>query len=146
MRRRHIVGRTYARGRRRFLLNFFMDTFIHIWNLLTPAYEFTTPGRHRACRRLWESFDLQRQRYTFRTIRDKLRKGEPVNPNPYFAIEDNSHQPAIRLPTAHPTNYNGARSLPAEPLVRAVYNGTGGIYTRREALLFRMDIKGDFVL
>ena len=45
-----------------------------------------------------------------------------------------------------PTNYNGARSLPAEALVRAIYNGTGGIYTRREAEAFVMDIKGDFVL
>ena len=147
MRRRHIVGRTHARGRRRFLFKcLIMDTFIHIWNLLNPAYEFTTPGRHRACRRLWESFDLQRQRYTFRTIRSKMRNREFVNPNPYFAIEDNSHPPFIRQPTAQPTNYNGARSLPSEPLVRAIYNGTGGIYTRREAELFEMDIKGDFIL
>ena len=58
--------------------------------------------------------------------------------SPLFWVQD--------FPEPVPTNYNGAHSLPAVPLVRAVYNGTGGIYTRAEAELFRMDIKGDFVL
>ena len=36
--------------------------------------------------------------------------------------------------------------MPDEALVRAIYNGIGGIYTRSEAELFNMQIKGDFVL
>ena len=96
------------------------DTFIHIWQLLNPAVEFATRGRKEACRRLWESFDLERQRYTYRTIRDKHCKGEPVNENPYFAIEDNSHAPKQLL--AAPTNYYGrfhADSLSTVLIIRA---------------------------
>ena len=39
-----------------------------------------------------------------------------------------------------PTDYNGARSFPDEPLVIAKYNDVGGIYTEREAKLFGMNI------
>ena len=115
------------------------DTFIHIWQLLHPAVEFATRGRKEACRRLWESFDLQRQRYTYQTIRDKQQRGESVNPNPYFAIEDNSHNLPQKTLCA-PTNYNG-RSLPKEPCVIAVYNGEGGVYTLKDAQAFNMLIK-----
>ena len=58
--------------------------------------------------------------------------------SPLFWVKD--------FPEPQPHNLNGARSLPDEPLVRAIYNGTGGIYTRREAELFNMQIKGDFKL
>ena len=58
--------------------------------------------------------------------------------SPLFWVKD--------FPEPQPHNLNGARSLPDEPLVRAIYNGIGGIYTRREAELFNMQIKGDFVL
>ena len=58
--------------------------------------------------------------------------------NPFFWVQD--------FLEPEPTNYNGAHSLPDEPLVRAVYNGVGGIYTRKEAKLFNMQIKGDFTL
>ena len=43
-----------------------------------------------------------------------------INENPYFWV--------MRFPEPEPTNYNGARSFPDEPLVRAIYNGTGGLY------------------
>ena len=118
------------------------DTFIHIWKLLNPAYEFTTQGREQACHRLWESFDLQRQRYTYQTIRDKKRKGEFVNPNPYFAIEDNSHMAA--LPLGGPKDYNGSREFDAMiqtgRLVTANYCGKVGIYTEDDARKFAMTI------
>ena len=39
-----------------------------------------------------------------------------------------------------PTDYNGARSFPDEPLVIATYREIGGIYTEREAKLFGMNI------
>jgi len=120
------------------------DTFVHIWRLLSPAYEFTTPGRVQACRRLWESFDLRRQRFTYRTIRDKKRKGEHVNANPYFAIDDNSHEPEQLAKPAPPKNYNGSREFEAMVakgcLVTANYNGETGIYTEADAVQHNMTI------
>jgi hypothetical protein len=50
------------------------------------------------------------------------------------------------FPEPQPHNLNGARTLPDEPLVRAVYNGVGGIYTRAEAEMYNMQIKGEFKL
>ena len=64
--------------------------------------------------------------------------GAPSKINPYYWVQD--------FPEPEPTNYNGARTLPNEPLVRAIYNGIGGIYTRAEAESFNMQIKGDFKL
>ena len=127
-----------------FDLLFMEDSFIHIWALLNPAYEFCTRGRKEACRRLWESFDLQRQRYTYRTIRDKKRRGEQLSPNPYFTIEDNSHQPEQRVPAAPPTNYNGSRDfdqmVATGRLCTAEYNGQVGIYTIEDVTAHHMNL------
>ena len=120
------------------------DTFIHIWQLLNPAVEFATRGRREACRRLWESFDLQRQRYTYQTIRDKQQRGEFVNLNPYFAIEDNSHAPKQLL--APPTNYFG-RPLPrGVTFYRADYHGSRGLYSEQDVLLHHMSNPEKFEL
>ena len=119
------------------------NTFDYIWALLNPQGEFKR--REQACRRLWATYDIDKQRDIYHTIRDKQCRGEFVNRNPYFAIEDNAIGLAARLSSkAQPTNYNGARSFPNEPLVIAIYNGQGGIYTRREALQFAMDIRKPF--
>ena len=119
------------------------NTFEYIWSLLNPQGEYKR--RRQACERLWQGYDDNQQRNIYIRIKAKLRQGEFVNPNPYFAIEDNALASAAKaLPVAQPTNYNGARSFPDEPLVRAIYNGTGGLYTRREAELYGMEIKGDF--
>ena len=119
-----------------------MSTFDYLWKLLNPQGEFIY--RERACRRLWDTFDLSKQREIYGRIREKKRRGEFVNDNPYFAIVNNvaEQKPAH----GEPTNYNGAQSLPDEPLVRAVYNGVGGIYTRAEAEMYNMQIKGEFKL
>ena len=104
-------------------------TFDHIWQLLNPTVEFSTRGRTEACRRLWESFDLERQRYTYRTIRDKKRRGEFVSDNPYFAIEDNSRAP--RQPSTilqPPTNYVGKVLPRGGEFYFAEYNGQRGLY------------------
>ena len=71
-------------------------------------------------------------------MRQYLESNGAPKKNPYFWVQE------FNVP--HPHNYNGARSFPDEPLVRAIYNGIGGIYTRREAESFNMQIKGDFVL
>ncbi len=60
------------------------------------------------------------------------------NENPFYWVK--------RFPEPEPTNYNGAHTLPKGPLVRAIYKGAGGIYTREEAEEYGMEIKGDFVL
>ena len=54
--------------------------------------------------------------------------------NPLFYLRD--------YPEPEPTDYNGARSFPDEPLVIAKHNGVGGLFTAREAELFKMtDVK-----
>ena len=68
-----------------------MDSFDYIWQLLAPQGEYCR--RMGACRQLWNTFDLQRRRETYATIRGKLQAGEFVNENPYFAILDNSYTP-----------------------------------------------------
>jgi hypothetical protein len=68
-----------------------MDSFGWIWQLLAPQGEFCR--RMGACRRLWDSFDLEKQRAIYRTIRDKLAAGEFVSENPYYAIYDNAYPP-----------------------------------------------------
>ena len=85
-------------------------SFDHLWELLAPTGEFVY--RERACRRLWDTFDLDKQHEIYRRIRDKLRHGEFINPNPYFAIVNNVDDGA---PTAEPpTNYYGSRGLYTE--------------------------------
>ncbi len=76
-------------GRR--VVKSFMDSFGWIWQLLAPQGEFCR--RMGACRRLWDSFDLEKQRAIYRTIRDKLAAGEFVSENPYYAIYDNAYTP-----------------------------------------------------
>ena len=114
-------------------------TFDHIWKLLNPAVEFSTRGRTEACRRLWESFDLDRQRYTYRTIRDKKCRGEFVDENPYFAIEDNSHapkKPAALLPPI--INYFGQQLRRGVNYYVAWYNGQKGLYTEEVVKAYHM--------
>ena len=121
------------------------DTFMYIWQLLNPAYEFTTPGRRDACRRLWESFDLERQRYTYRTIRDKLRRGEQVKANPYYAIEDNSHMPEQWQPRIEPMNYFGRQLPRGKTYYKADYRGQRGLYAEEDVKAHRMANAEEFI-
>jgi len=108
--------------------------FQDFWAAYKPD-ELRFPNRKKATFRLWRT----RIQPTRKAMLDYVKhNGAPKWKNPYFFVQE--------FPDSDPTNYNGARSLPSEPLVRAVYNGTGGIYTRREAMLFHMDIRGDFIL
>ena len=119
-----------------------MITFEEFWQLLYDHgsrnyYKNDTWAR-------WNELTPKQQQTLYNTISTKIRTGKFVDYNPLEAIHDNLTRK--NRPTGEPTNYNGARSFPDEPLVRAIYNGIGGIYTRREAELFNMQIKGDFVL
>ena len=68
-----------------------MKTFEDIWELLAPVGEFKR--RQGACERLWDGYEPDVQEAIYDRIAGKLQRGEFVNENPYFAIEDNARQP-----------------------------------------------------
>ncbi|MBR7153709.1 MAG: hypothetical protein IKD12_00170 [Paludibacteraceae bacterium] len=63
-----------------------MYTIISIWALLKPQGEYKR--RRRVCERLWDSYDNEMQQRIYNRLAEALQRGERVNPNPYFAIED----------------------------------------------------------
>ena len=65
-----------------------MKTIDDIWQLLNPQGEFKR--RRGACERLWQGYGQARQEEIYAIIAGKLQRGEFVNENPYFAIEDNA--------------------------------------------------------
>ena len=65
-----------------------MKTFEDIWRLLNPQGEYKR--RRGACERLWQGYSEARQEEIYAIIEGKLQRGEFVNENPYFAIEDNA--------------------------------------------------------
>ena len=65
-----------------------MKTINDIWQLLNPQGEFKR--RRGACERLWQGYGLARQEEIYAIIAGKFQRGEDVNENPYFAIEDNA--------------------------------------------------------
>ena len=71
-----------------------MKTFEEIWALLNPQGEYKR--RRAACERLWSSYEAGRQEAIYERIAGKLSRGEFVNENPYFAIEDNAKKPKVR--------------------------------------------------
>ena len=91
-------------------------------------------GRKSATFQRW----LRRSNVARLAIRTFLTEHGAPKENPFFWVQ--------RFPEPQPHNLNGARSLPDEPLVRAIHNGVGGIFTRAEAELYNMQIKGDFKL
>ena len=72
------------------LIESFMKSFKEIWQLLNPQGEFKR--RRGACERLWQGYEPARQDAVYAIIEGKLLRGEFVNENPYFAIEDNARQ------------------------------------------------------
>ena len=64
-----------------------METsFISMWALLKPQGEYKR--RRRGCERLWESYDEATRQQVYDTIHAAHERGDRINPNPYFAIED----------------------------------------------------------
>lgn len=115
-----------------------MISFDTIWLLFVQRG--ATANQRDMAEQCWNNYSAEQQQQIYDSIRIKLQQGLFVHYIPEQAIREN----ARKTRRAQPTNYNGARALPAEPLVRAIYNGMGGIYTRREAELFHMEIKGEF--
>ena len=81
---------------------------------------------------------VKRSRAAQKAIKEYLEANGAPKENPFFWVQ--------RFPEPQPHNLNGARFLPDEPLVRAIHNGVGGIFTRAEAELYNMQIKGEFKL
>ena len=67
-----------------------MKTIDDIWALLAPEGEYKR--RRGACERLWQGYEPGRQEAIYARIEGKLARGEFVNENPYFAIEDNAKE------------------------------------------------------
>jgi len=109
--------------------------FQDFWAAYKPD-EIRFPNRKKATFRLWRTRSRAAQKAMLTYVTDN---GAPRWKNPYFFVQD--------FAEPEPTNYNGKANMPKDvPLVRAVYNGKGGIYTRQEAEDFGMDIKGEFSL
>jgi len=71
-----------------------MKTIDDIWALLAPEGEYKR--RRGVCERLWHGYEPGRQEAIYARIEGKLARGEFVNENPYFAIEDNAKEPKRR--------------------------------------------------
>ena len=67
-----------------------MKTIDDIWTLLAPEGEYKR--RRGACERLWQGYGEAKQEAIYQRIVGKLARGEFVNENPYFAIEDNARE------------------------------------------------------
>ena len=67
-----------------------MNSFDFLWELLSPKVEYA--NRKRACYNLWMSYSKQQRIDIFNAIKDKKKKGQFVDYNPYFAIQKNSLQ------------------------------------------------------
>ena len=61
--------------------------FEDLWQLLAPEGEFCR--RRKACEKLWQSFNMERQLLIYNRLQTKKSNGEYVSPNPYYAIDDN---------------------------------------------------------
>ncbi len=87
------------------------------------------PETIQDARNLWDAMPAAKQRALLRA----LNAGTWNKPRLDWLLSD------FQIPD--PTNYNG-RSFPAgAQMVIAIYNGTGGVYTKADAELYNMTIK-----
>ena len=94
------------------------------------GYTYTPQGDYlNIARNLWNALSPAVQRMLIRDIQSGAWYKGRID----WVISD------YQVP--EPTNYNG-RSFPAgAPMVIAIYNGTGGVYTKADAELYNMEIK-----
>ena len=111
------------------------SSFDHLWELLDPPAGYLNM-RAKCESVLWDACSLPMKRRIYRLIRHRKRTGEPVNPNPWFAI--------VNARDAEPFNYNGSpdveRMAQSVPIVVAWYKGRAGLYTLEEAQALHMQI------
>ena len=63
-----------------------MYNFYSLWLLLNPQGEYKR--RRRGCERLWAGYDEPTRQRVFETLSAAKQRGDWINPNPYFAMED----------------------------------------------------------
>ena len=74
-----------------------MSTFDYLWQLLES--HGVIPDKKVAAEELWNKYNLQEQRYIYRSIRDRIHTGKFVNYNPVLAIIANA--PKVKQPARH---------------------------------------------
>ena len=114
------------------------DTFSHFLKLI-PTINDEYKDRIATARAYWNTLTITKQRQIYYEIREQIKRGETLNPNPFFLIKDC---------TPVPTNWNGRQGInekmKREKMVSAKYKPSAkyGVYTLKEARLFEMtDIK-----
>lgn len=111
------------------------SSFDHMWDLLNPSREFLNM-RAKCETALWNTLSIHMQHRIYRLIRDRKRRGEVINPNPWYAI--------VNARDAEPTNYNGDARIDelagTTKMVVAWYKERAGIYTLEEALALKLSI------
>ena len=60
-------------------------SFDYMWELLNPPREFHNM-RAKCETVLWNALSIHMQHRVYRLIRDKKRRGESIQPNPWYAI------------------------------------------------------------
>jgi len=71
-----------------------MDSFDYIWELLAPKAEYA--NRKRACYTLWLGIPMDERRKIYAHINRKLKNGQYVDFNPFFALRNAAK--LVRLP------------------------------------------------
>ena len=111
------------------------SSFDYMWDLLNPPREFHNM-RSKCETALWNTLSIHMQHRIYRGIRDRKRRDETINPNPWYAL--------VNARDAEPTNYNGSPLIDdlakTTKLVVAWYKSRAGIYTLEEALALKLSI------
>ena len=115
-----------------------LSSFDHLWALLRPSSEYQR--KREACRSLWDSFPLERQRIIYAAIQRAKQRGEGIHPNPYFALEDHAK--------AEPPFLSGTEIEEAWadsiPLVQVRFNRLYKICTEADARSFGLTVVQPF--
>ena len=110
------------------------NSFDIIWSFLAPSEQYA--DRKEACQRYWTALPLTKQRQIYATLFWQREQKIEIEANPYFAI---SHC------TPKPFNYNGSNvALPDSKMFIAKYNGSYGVYTKRDTEAFEMQDRREF--
>ena len=68
-----------------------MNDFQQLWALLRQ--HGSSAKRETECAALWATYPPEMQQRIYDAVREAQQRGDPISPNPYFAIEDT----ALRL-------------------------------------------------
>ena len=103
--------------------------FDDFWRAYRPD-EIRFPNRKQATYREWCKRVPATRQAMLTYVKDK---GAPHWKNPFFFVQD--------FPETPPTDYNGSRTTPPEPVQIACYNGHWGMYTLTDIRTFNLKTK-----